>query len=106
MSKQFDINQYHKEASKKDATRGSTIKAITCADGFTVSVQASEYHYCSPRESGAWPYASFEVGYPSAKERTLMKYAEDKSRPTDTVYGWVPASVIEKIIIKHGGIKP
>lgn len=34
-----------------------------------------------------------------------MQYAEDEDRPTATVYGYVPVSVVEALIDKHGGIK-
>lgn len=76
--------------------------AIVCKDGFIISVQASEYHYCSPRDNDG-PYSKFEIGYPNRKEPLLMPYAEDKSKPTDTVYGYVPESVVKEVIEKHGG---
>lgn len=80
---------------------------LVCADGFKVSVQASEYHYCSPRESGIdLVYSSFELGFPSEKEDLIMEYAEDADKPTDTVYGFVPADVVYDVIQKHGGPKP
>ena len=34
-----------------------------------------------------------------------MPYAEDRERPTDTVYGYVPVEIVERVIEKHGGIK-
>lgn len=77
---------------------------IECKDGFSMSVQASDTHYCEPREK--WPpYWSFEVGFPSQMEEALMEYAENPENPTGSVYGYVPASVLEEIIVKHGGIK-
>jgi hypothetical protein len=69
-----------------------------------MSVQASEFHYCTPRDNDG-PYAEFEVGFPSQPEDQLMPYAEDPERPTDTVYGYVPLEVIEALIEKHGGVK-
>lgn len=80
------------------------VKRIVCNDGFSVSVQASETDYCSPRETGAHPYWAFELGYPSERDESLMQYAEDEDRPTNTVYGYVPVSVVEALIDKHGGI--
>lgn len=77
---------------------------ITCKDGFGMSVQASEFHYCTPRENTG-PYVNFEVGYPSEPEELIIKYAEDPKDPTGTVYGWVPVEVIDQVIAKHGGIK-
>lgn len=79
--------------------------AIICADGFKMSVQASEYHYCTPRITGAEQYTEVEVGFPSQKEDLLMDYADDCDRPTDTVYGYVPVEVVIAVINKHGGLQ-
>jgi len=75
---------------------------VTCADGFRMSVQASEGAYCTPRNNDG-PYTEVEIGYPSDPEIMIMRWAEDKSRPTDTVYGWVPTGVVRDVIVKHGG---
>lgn len=77
---------------------------MQCSDGFNLSVQAHYGSYCQPRESWADEYSSVEVGYPSEREDLLMPYVEDADRPTDTVYGYVPVSVIEQVIAKHGGL--
>jgi len=76
---------------------------IKCADGFTMSVQASDLHYCSPREKGLTFYKMYEVGFPSEAEPLLVDWAEDKDDPTGTVYGFVPVDVIVDVIAKHGG---
>lgn len=79
---------------------------IKCADGFSMSVQASYSHYCSPRtyvEDG--DYLAWEIGYPTAQEDLIMPYAEEAERPTDTVYGFVPTDIINEVIRKHGGIQ-
>lgn len=78
-------------------------KHLKCKDGLTLSVQASEYHYCSPR-SAHGPYKEVEVGFPSEKIPGLLEYAEDPDRPKDTVYGHVPVGIVEEIIEEHGGI--
>lgn len=78
---------------------------IECKDGFKMSVQAGEWHYCDPQEKNASFYTSFEVGFPSEVEETLMEYADSPEDPTGSVYGHVPAAVIEAIIAKHGGVK-
>ena len=77
---------------------------IECNDGFQMSVQASAYHYCSPRESTG-PYFKVEVGFPSEEEPLLMEWAEDADDPTRTVYGWVPVEIVEQVVNKHGGYK-
>jgi hypothetical protein len=87
-----------------DRTIYQPIKKIVCKDGFHMSVQASETHYCTPRNSQG-PWHKFEVGYPSAKVDEFMPYIEEGiSDPTETVYGYVPGEVIEKVIAAHGGI--
>ena len=79
-------------------------RAIYCKDGFSMSVQASETSYCTPRENSATRYESVEVGFPSAEEPMLMEWAEDPHRPTDTVYAYVPVEVVNLVIAKHGGV--
>ena len=77
---------------------------VVCADGFTMSVQASETHYCSPRETGAEQYTAVEVGYPNPPEPLIMYLAEEPDRPTMTVYPFVPAQLVALVIAKHGGM--
>lgn len=81
------------------------IARIVCADGFSLSVQASHSHYCAPRNDFG-PWLKVEVGYPSARAEELMPYAEDPDRPTDTVYGYVPIEIVSAVIDAHGGIRP
>ena len=33
-----------------------------------------------------------------------MDYCEDETKPTGTVYGYVPCAVVNEVIKKHGGI--
>ena len=77
---------------------------IICADGFSMSVQASGTAYCTPRKTGAVRYSEVEIGFPSSREDLLLEYAEDQGNPTETIYGWVPANIVSLVIVKHGGI--
>lgn len=77
---------------------------IKCKDGFTISVQASKCHYCSPCVDGDVKYDEVELGYPSMEDSLINEYAEDPDEPTETVYGYVPISIVDKLIKKHGGI--
>ena len=79
-------------------------KRITCADGFSMSVQASKYNYCEPRIDNAREYTTVEVGFPSAYESLLVPWVEDPEAYTNTVYGFVPVQVIVDVCAKHGGI--
>ena len=78
--------------------------AATMKDDFIISIQASETHYCSPRNNNG-PYLSVELGYPSGADDLIMEFAEDARCPTRTVYGYVPVEVVDALIEKHGGIK-
>ena len=78
---------------------------LLCNDGFSISVQASKFHYCRPRLDGAQDYEAVELGYPSMEDELINEYAEDDWNYTETVYGYVPIEVVEKLIEKHGGIK-
>lgn len=101
----FNFNDYIKKHRTPDDCNIEFVQVlpkIKCADGFSLSVQASEFHYSSPREN-VLDYDAVEVGYPSEAVPELMEYAEDAERPTHTVYGWVPVSVVNSIIDAHGG---
>ena len=77
---------------------------VTCADGFSVSIQASGTHYCQPRSNAVSAYESVELGFPNRPCAFIKDYAEDPENPTGTVYGGVPAHVVRKMIAAHGGI--
>jgi hypothetical protein len=82
-------------------------KKIICADGFTVSIQANEGAYCTPRQNGAKQYTQVELGFPSAREELIMDWMEvvgEDTDPLDSVYPYVPVSVVTNVIAKHGGI--
>jgi len=79
-------------------------KRVVCADGFNMSVQAHQGAYCEPRKDDAPCYSLVEVGFPSQEDRYLMPYAEDPSKPTKTVYAWVPVEVVFTVISAHGGM--
>lgn len=52
--------------------------AIRCADGESVSIQASKHHYCTPREDGELDYIAIEAGFPSCTPpESWKKYAEE-----------------------------
>jgi len=79
-------------------------KPVKCADGFSMSVQAHQGGYCSPRINDAERYESVEVGFPSEVEPLLAQWCEDPEQPTNTVYGYVPSHVVTTVIAKHGGM--
>ena len=76
---------------------------VVCKDGFSMSVQASERNYCSPRDD-VGPYTAVEVGFPSSYDLFLHEYADNPETPTESVYGWVPTVVVQLCIDSHGGM--
>jgi hypothetical protein len=100
----LEANKKIKVIAGRYETR-SLAPRVECADGFIMSVQVSESHYCSPRENDAVDYSSVEVGFPSEREELLMSFAEEENDPTGTVYGYVPVSIVDEVIAKHGGLK-
>lgn len=77
---------------------------LYCNDGYSISVQASSFHYCRPQLDGVQNYESVELGFPSKEDELINDYAEGDDY-TKTVYGYVPIEVVERLIEKHGGIK-
>ena len=87
---------------------------ILCADGISLSVQANEYAYCTPRVTGAEEYSKKEVGFIFANEdfkpfpapNEWLPYAEDSEKGSfSDVFAYVPVELIEAFIESHGGRK-
>ena len=79
-------------------------KRAVFADGFSVSIQAHDGAYCEPRRDSFRAYKSVELGFPSAPDPFIIDYAEDPTDLTGTVYAYVPAAVVYKMILAYGGI--
>ena len=97
------IQKYRKVKTLVPGMTSSFCPHVICEDGFKMSVQAGQSNYSTPRDV-ADSYEDAEVGYPSEEEYLLAKYAEDGENLCDTVYGYVPCSIIDEVIEKHGGI--
>lgn len=82
-------------------------RRVVCADGYSISIQANNGAYCHPRKDieDVARYDSFELGFPSEIDKSILEYAEDEDNPLDTVYSYVPRDVVERLIEDHGGIK-
>ena len=97
------IQKYRKVKKIIPGMTSSYCPHVICKDGFKMSVQAGQSLYSTPRDV-ADSYEDAEVGYPSEEESLFVKYAEDEENLCDTVYGYVPCSIIDEVIEKHGGI--
>lgn len=80
---------------------------IKCADGVSLSVQASAFCYCEPRidEIAEWTgYEKVEVGYIENADppEEWRRYA-DSSTQSGFPYGFVPVWLVLKFIADHGG---
>ena len=94
----MDLNQYI-----QNNREGRLVKVVKCKSGLTLSVQASDTHYCSPRSNNG-PWTEVEVGFPSRKVESIIDWAEDPYDPCNTVYGYVPVAVLEEVIKDNGGL--
>ena len=71
---------------------------VECADGTTISVQASQFHCCTPRTDKG-PYTHVEVWQASAP---VTEFDYDKGYPS----AYVPIEKVVEFIDNHGGFKP
>ena len=78
---------------------------IICKDNFSVSVQASKIHYCFPRKTQKY-HKSFELACNISNDKDLLqKYYDGTKIYSDTfICPYVPAHIIELLILRHGGI--
>lgn len=81
---------------------------IKCKDGISLSVQASRYHYCTPRDNTG-PYTHVEVGFILDENENQVIPPESWRNYSDgefpnSVYGYVPLTLVVEFIIDHGGV--
>ena len=69
---------------------------VECADGTTLSVQASKYHYCTPRDNQG-PYTTVEV-WCASSDVTEFEYSEEDPS------AYVPIEDVVRFIENHGGM--
>lgn len=72
------------------------VNLVKCADGTTLSVQASQWHCCTPRGDKG-PYTEVEVWCPSAPV-TEFDYLDDEPS------AYVPIEDVVRFIDNHGGM--
>ena len=97
------IQKYRKVKKIIPGMTSSHCPHVVCKDGFKMSVQAGQSLYSEPKDV-ADHYEEAEIGFPSEEEHLIASYADDEENLCGTVYGYVPCSVIDEVIEKHGGI--
>lgn len=79
-------------------------ESLVCASGLILSVQGSEFHYCTPR-SNTGPYSAVEVMVMEGEVTTAW---EEFTNDVDTkyrVYSWMPVKLVNQTIEDNGGIQ-
>jgi len=108
---------YKKPLKEQDLDNKPLYGRVFFNNGGSRSIQANRNAYCEPRDDQG-PYIEMELGYPSRGTKltdSLLEYAERTPNyegedmeifdPYDTVYAYVPVSVIKELINANGGIK-
>lgn len=85
------------EELQKMLAKERIIPHIVCMDGYWLSVQASELHYCTPRTNEG-PWITVEcmlAGVPHQLEGRVDEYG---------IAAYIPIEIIVEIINEHGGL--
>ena len=100
------VREWLKQTAKiNDSGYQVTRPRIVCNDGFSISVQGSSVHNCSPKRNlQNGDYWRVEAGYPNRVEELLLDYAYNRDEPMDTWYSLVPVDLVQEIVDKHGGM--
>lgn len=100
MTKIFDTNEWLHTAPVFHEG-GPRLRAV-CASGLSLSIQASHFHYCSPKNSTAERYDSVEVGFPErGGKRARLRTVNFQD---GGVAGWVPVETLNRVLKRNGGI--
>ena len=84
-------------------TKNYLFEELELNDSLSLSVQASDSHMCSPRETikDKSEYEEVEVYSHGVYVNELIHFASE----TMFTYGYVPVELMEELVEKHGGIK-
>lgn len=102
----FNTNEFLRKTFSKTIFGTAALRPeAVCADGFTLSIQASSMHYCRPsKDLQDGDYSKVELGNLSETVEEFLPYAENEACPLFTVYGYVPIETVNAVLAKHGGI--
>lgn len=103
-----ELQKFIKKTNNNITNNNITRPRIIMKDGVSISLQASAFHYCSPKISELNDYEEFEIGYPSIIIEQLKDYVEfpieDEEEYLNSIYPFVPKDIIIDILYEHGGI--
>lgn len=113
-SEEYTLSQFFKDTNKAAVPGVLPISfsqalrpLVVCRDGFELSIQASNGHYCEPCINDRVDYTRMEIGSISEEVPELNAYVEMGSEDDELrkrIYAFVPRDVVEDILRKHGGI--
>jgi len=92
------IQKYRKVVTISPDVTSCRVPHVRCHDGFKMSVQVGQGLYSYPN-TVTDTYESVEVGNPSRHVPELKEYDQG-----DSIFAFVPCTVVDEIIDKHGGI--
>lgn len=75
---------------------------VVCASGLKFSAQASETHYCTPKDNEG-PYTEVEIGRLSEPVEKFEPFRESDCGQKYIVYAWVPMRIVFDVIDDNGG---
>lgn len=97
---EFRVNDFLRLARQSAAYPQRLAPYTVCADGYMLSIQASHFHYCSPRrDEGPWEAVEIAAVDPG---EDFAEYFDSDYRD-GAVYGYVPVELIERLVADHGG---
>lgn len=79
---------------------------LLLGNGERISVQASKFHYCTPRENDAESYTTVEVGNVDNIElpEEWAKYRGGEWSSDFEVYAYIPVNLVWDMIQSKGGL--
>jgi hypothetical protein len=94
-----------------DDRNGVLRTRIVCADGYSISVQASSFHYSAPRDNrfaNLWLYDAVECGHPETPDGVAYQPADlepyrEKYAAGSRIYPYTPIGVVAAFVQAHGG---
>lgn len=90
------------EHKREMYSRYTQARRLRMASGLTVSIQASETHYCSPRLNLLCnQYTEFELGFPNRDMPELSQWLEGYGCD---IYPYTPIEAIELMVNNNGGV--
>jgi hypothetical protein len=99
---EYCVGSYERRYKGAGGTSATIFPRITCADGFSLSVQGHFGAYSSPRSDFADQYSMVEIMGPAVPEFAAV--AHEEKCGDECLYGFVPVAIVNAVIDQHGGV--